>query len=83
MPRKKQSFESSINKLENIVKDLEQGDMPLDTILKEYKEGINLINFCRSELGRADKTVCDLSEIDSTGTQIPLSIELKGNTKNE
>ncbi|MBB5336385.1 exodeoxyribonuclease VII small subunit [Pectinatus brassicae] len=83
MPRKKQNFEESVTNLEEVVAELEAGNLSLENILKKYKEATDLVTFCRSELDKADKTVCDLAEIDAAGMQKPLSIETKGHSDNE
>ena len=54
---KKKTFEESLEKLENIVEDLENGDMTLDSSLKKYEEGIKLARDCQSQLDEAKKTI--------------------------
>ena len=46
----KEKFEDALEKLENIVRDMERGDMPLDSALKSFEEGIRLIRFCSAKL---------------------------------
>ena len=42
----KQTFESAMKKLEQIVGELESGDLPLEKALKKFEEGVQLSTFC-------------------------------------
>ena len=54
---KKQSFEDALAKLENITKELEEGDLPLEESLKYFDEGVKLAAYCNSKLNDAQKKV--------------------------
>lgn len=54
---KKITFEKSLEKLEHIVAELENGDMTLDSSLKKYEDGIKLARDCQSQLDEAKKTI--------------------------
>ncbi|MCX5848622.1 MAG: exodeoxyribonuclease VII small subunit, partial [Deltaproteobacteria bacterium] len=41
----KEKFEDALEKLEDIVRKMEAGDVPLDEALKSFEEGIKLIRF--------------------------------------
>ena len=47
------SFESAIERLEQIVTQLERGDAPLETALDLYEEGLKLAEQCGSTLQAA------------------------------
>ena len=51
------SFESSLHRLEQIVKKLEAGDLPLDEAMKLFEEGINLSQQCQKQLEEAESKV--------------------------
>ncbi len=51
------SFESSLQRLEQIVKKLEAGDLPLDQALKLFEEGIQLSQQCQKQLEEAENKV--------------------------
>lgn len=57
MATKKQSFEESLAQLETIVKHLEQGDVPLEEALKEFKQGIELSKTCQDTLSKAEESL--------------------------
>lgn len=56
------SFEESIEKLESIVKALEEGNIPLDKLIEFYKDGLMYQKICQSHLDRASLMLETLSE---------------------
>ncbi|MBQ8003585.1 MAG: exodeoxyribonuclease VII small subunit [Oscillospiraceae bacterium] len=56
MPEKN-TFESSITRLEEVVKLLERGDAPLDSALALFEEGTTLIKVCSKMLDEAEQKV--------------------------
>jgi exodeoxyribonuclease VII small subunit len=50
-------FEDALKKLEKIVTELEDGDLPLDEALGKYEEGIKLSKACAKKLEVARKKV--------------------------
>lgn len=48
------TFEQSLKRLEQIVEQLEQGDVPLDEALRMYEEGIELSKACIEKLTQAE-----------------------------
>jgi len=50
-------FEECLQRLEKIVQELEKGDVPLDTSLTLFEEGMNLSTSCRKELEQAEGKV--------------------------
>ena len=53
MPQK--TFEQAIEKLEAIVDELEQGDLPLEETIKKFEEGMELSKFCTEKLNQAEQ----------------------------
>jgi len=51
----KQTFENAMKRLENIVQDLESGDLSLDEALKKFQEGMKLSKFCSDKLDESEK----------------------------
>jgi exodeoxyribonuclease VII small subunit len=56
------NFENSLKELEQIVRELESGDVNLDESLKKFEQGIELYKKCRSTLGNAEKKIKILSD---------------------
>lgn len=54
-------FEVALEKLENIVNDLESGDVALEDALKKYEEGIKLARNCQAQLDEAEQKIKLLS----------------------
>jgi exodeoxyribonuclease VII small subunit len=52
-----QTFEQSLNDLERIVKQLEEGDLPLEESLKLFEEGVKLSRECRERLTTAERRI--------------------------
>ena len=50
-------FESAIAELERIVKQLEDGDLPLDKSLALFERGIELSRYCHDQLGAAQRRI--------------------------
>jgi exodeoxyribonuclease VII small subunit len=51
------NFEESLKKLETIVTQLEEGDLPLEDSLKLFEEGVGLSAACKQELDAAEGKV--------------------------
>ena len=51
------SFEASIEKLEQIVNDLESGDLSLEDSIKKFEEGVKLKNACAKKLDETEKKI--------------------------
>ena len=50
-------FEECLQRLETIVDELEKGEIPLESALALFEEGIRLSNACRKELEEAEGKV--------------------------
>lgn len=55
-------FESAIAELEKIVKQLEEGDLALDTSLALFERGVALSRYCHEQLGNAERRIEQLTE---------------------
>lgn len=51
------TFEASLEALEQIVRDLEQGDLPLEKSLELFEQGIRLSRECQERLGQAERRI--------------------------
>lgn len=50
-------FEEALDRLEEIVKNLESGGLTLEQSLEKFSEGVKLIKFCNQELNKAEKKI--------------------------
>ncbi|HWI49706.1 MAG TPA: exodeoxyribonuclease VII small subunit [Rummeliibacillus sp.] len=69
MTGKKQTFATSINDLEEIVHQLEQGEVPLEDAIELYKKGMKLSQFCHEQLTKAEEQL--VSVMDENGNEQP------------
>ena len=68
----KKSFEKALEQLEQIVQELESGELPLEKSLKKFEEGVRLSKFCNAKLEETEKSVTLLlQEKDGSVTQMP------------
>lgn len=70
MAVKKQTFEQAMERLEEIVKRLEQGECDLDESLKLFEEGAKLAGTCNEMLDKAEQKVTLLLN-QETGEEVP------------
>lgn len=61
---KPSQFEKSITDLEQIVSQLEKGELSLEESLKKYEKGIQLTKICEKALAEAEQKVETLSKND-------------------
>ena len=57
LTRKGLTFEVVIQRLEKIVADMEEAELPLEDVLKKYEEGTHLVRFCSQKLDEAEKKI--------------------------
>ena len=62
---KKQTFEQAMEKLEQIVQDLESGDPSLDAAIQKFEDGIKLSKFCSEKLDEMEKRISVLLKNDA------------------
>jgi exodeoxyribonuclease VII small subunit len=55
-------FEKSLEKLEQIVSDLEQGDLSLEKSLDHFEEGVKIYQSCQKTLEHVEKRVKVLTD---------------------
>lgn len=54
MNRKNATFEENMQRLEQIVRAMERGDVPLEESLKLFQEGVSLVDSCGKLLDEAE-----------------------------
>ena len=57
MVKKVKKFEEAMSELEQIVQQLERGDVPLDEAIAKFQEGMALSQYCNETLTKAEETV--------------------------
>ena len=51
------TFESAVERLEQIVEAMEGGELPLEEMLERYEEGTRLVKLCSEKLAAAEKRI--------------------------
>lgn len=62
-----QTFEKAMNKLEQIVQQLESTDLPLEKAIKKFEEGVQLSKFCSQKLDETEKRITILLKDQNGG----------------
>lgn len=77
---KDETFESKMSSLEEIVNQLEKGDVPLEEALEQYKKGINLSTELQDILNSAEKTLT--KTMTDSGEEVQFSRDEDENESN-
>jgi len=56
-PNKPPTFEAGLQQLENIVKEMETGELPLERAITLFEQGMKLSEACRKQLEEAETRV--------------------------
>jgi exodeoxyribonuclease VII small subunit len=75
----KQTFEESLEKLEQITQEMETGELSLEASLKKFDEGIRLADFCTKKLDEAQKRIDILINKDGVLQAEPFDEHSAGN----
>ena len=70
MAKKKMSFEQALQRIEEIVSEIEDGSVPLEDSIDKYAEGIKLIEHCRTVLGKAEEKIQLLTKGQGQGQEL-------------
>lgn len=74
MSTKSQSFEASMERLDQIVKQLENGSVPLSEALRLFQEGTGLVDRCTTLLDQAELEIVKLTKgPDGTLEEVPFA----------
>ncbi len=77
MSEQKLSFEQALERLDEIVRHLEKGDLPLNNSLELFEEGTGLLKNCSAMLDDAEQKVVKLKKgPDRKPEELPFDEEL-------
>lgn len=65
----KKTFEQAMKELEEIVREIESGDLPLEKALSKFEQGVKLSKYCTEKLDETEKKVTLLLK-DDTGKTV-------------
>ncbi len=61
-PVKSPPFEEALKSLERVVEVMESDDLPLETLLAKYEEGLKLVKICSDKLAEAELKIQQLEK---------------------
>jgi len=70
MSKSKPDFEKSLHELEQLVEQMESGDLSLDDSLKHFQRGVELTRRCQELLEKAQQTVEMLTKVDDESSAV-------------
>jgi exodeoxyribonuclease VII small subunit len=70
-----QSFESALHSLEEIVQQMEQGELSLDESLQHFEQGVQLTRYCQTILQDAEQRI---NVLMADGTEEAYASPMKG-----
>lgn len=56
------NYEEALAKIEEIIREMESGKLPLEKTIEKYQEGIKLITFCQNKLDSYEKMITAITE---------------------
>ena len=77
------NFEAALERLEQIVKDLEDGDLGLDQSLQRYEEGVKYLKICHQKLKDTELKIELLTGLDAEGNPTTVTFEDSATTLEE
>ncbi|CEG22933.1 Exodeoxyribonuclease 7 small subunit [Planococcus massiliensis] len=78
MAEKEIMFNQAMEQLEEIVRQLEQGDVPLEEALTLYQKGMELSKVCHDKLQSAEKQLVTMM---NNGKEVSVDVEMDGTSK--
>ena len=69
MNQENKTFEQNMQRLEQIIRAMERGDVPLEESLKLFQEGTSLVEYCGKLLDEAELQVKKIS-VSADGTPL-------------
>ena len=76
------SFEASLEALEQIVQELERGDLPLEKSLELFERGIGLSRQCQDRLNQAERRI-EILLRDNQGRPVVSAFEDAGKIRDD
>jgi exodeoxyribonuclease VII small subunit len=66
----KLTFEQALAELDRIVRDLEDGELGLESALDRYESGIALLKRCYAQLREAEQRIVQITGVDAEGKPV-------------
>lgn len=69
------SFEESLEQLEEIVNQLESGDIPLDEAIDKFTKAMELVKLCNEKLNSAEESIAKI--VEDNGNLIDFKVDIQ------
>lgn len=76
---KKLNFEKALERLESVVREMEDGALSLDEMMSHFEEGTRLVKFCSQKLNEVEQKIEILVKKDGKTITQPLDIKEESN----
>ena len=60
------TFEQAVDQLEEVLKKIEDGDVPLNTLVDNFEQGMQLIQKCEADLKSAELRIEQIKQTKNT-----------------
>jgi exodeoxyribonuclease VII small subunit len=59
---KELSFEQALSNLEEIIRQMESGEAPLESLVTHYQTGVKMLKLCRERIDSAEMKIKEVNE---------------------
>ena len=73
--KKNTDFESSLGRLEELVGEMESGELSLEGMIKHFEEGSKLVGLCTKKLNEVEQKIEKLVKKDGELKEVPFETE--------
>lgn len=74
-PKQAQNFEEAITSLEDVVRKLESGNVPLEEAITLFQQGMELSKLCSTKLDIVEKQIQTITEQDGAIVTKPIVLD--------
>jgi exodeoxyribonuclease VII small subunit len=73
--KKSADFEKSLGRLEELVDEMEGGELSLEEMIKHFEEGSKLVDLCTTKLNEVEQKIEKLVKKDGELKEVPFETE--------
>ena len=73
--KKSVDFEQSLERLEELVDQMESGELSLEEMIKHFEEGSKLVNVCTKKLNDVEQKIEKLVKKDGELKEVPFEVD--------
>jgi exodeoxyribonuclease VII small subunit len=73
--KKSADFEKSLERLEELVEEMEGGELSLEDMIKHFEEGSKLVDVCSKKLNEVEQKIEKLVKQDGELKEVPFGVE--------